>query len=263
MNILTKNERNAIKALRNRENRLNEKRMVVEGDKCVIELLKSSIETKRIYVTNGVEIGEIRTLADNKSVEVIEISSKDMGIMSSRRTAPGILALGQIVEFSVENVVGTIKNAQNQVIPTLMILDDLADPGNVGTLIRTADWFGISGIVCSPRTADIWNPKTIQSSMGSVFRIPICTADPLDVISSHGLKAVALDAGGDDIFETKLLPDAIIIGSESHGLSDGLIDACDATWAIPGKGNAESLNAAIAGAIVTSELSRRVIALSL
>lgn len=261
--MLTKNERNAIKALRNRENRLNEERMVVEGDKCVIELLKSSIETERIYVTKGVEIGEISTLAENKSVEVIEISSKDMGIMSSRRTAPGILALGRIVKFSVENVVGTIKNAQNHVIPTIMFLDDLADPGNVGTLIRTADWFGIAGIVCSPRTADIWNPKTIQSSMGSVFRIPICTADPLDVITSYGLKAVALDAGGDDLYETKLLPDAIIIGSESHGLSDGLIDACEATWAIPGKGSAESLNAAIAGAIVTSELSRRVIALSL
>lgn len=67
VNMLTKNERNAIKALRNRENRLNEKRMVVEGDKCVIELLKSSIETKRIYVTNGIEINEIRTLAEKKN----------------------------------------------------------------------------------------------------------------------------------------------------------------------------------------------------
>ena len=261
--MLTKNERNAIKALRNRENRQNEGRMVVEGDKSVIELLKSSIETERIYVTNGVEIGEIRSLAENKSIEVIPIPSKDMEIMSSMRTAPGILALGSIVEYSVESVVGMLTNAQNTIIPTIMILDDLADPGNVGTLIRTADWFGIAGIVCSPRTADVWNPKTIQASMGSVFRIPICTADPVDVITSNELKAVALDARGDNLFETKLLPDAIIIGSESHGLSEGLINACDSTWAIPGKGNAESLNAAIAGAIVTSELSRRVTALSL
>ena len=88
--MLTKNERNAIKALRNRENRLNEKRMVVEGGKCVIELLKSSIETKRIYVTNGIEIDEIRTLAEKKSIEVTEVSSKDMEIMSSMRTAPGV-----------------------------------------------------------------------------------------------------------------------------------------------------------------------------
>jgi len=261
--MLTKNERNAIKALRNRENRQNEGRMVVEGDKSVIELLKSSIETERIYVTNGLEIDEIRSLAENKSIEVTQIPSKDMEIMSSMRTAPGILAIGRIVEYSVESVVGMLTNAQNTIIPSIMILDDLADPGNVGTLIRTADWFGIAGIVCSPRTADIWNPKTIQASMGSVFRIPICTADPLDVITSHELKAVALDARGDNLFETKLLPDAIIIGSESHGLSEGLINACDATWAIPGKGNAESLNAAIAGAIVTSELSRRVTALSL
>ena len=158
-----------------------------------------------------------------------------MEIMSSMRTAPGILALGRIVEFSTEEVVGKIKNDQNPVIPTIMILDDLSDPGNVGTLIRTADWFGLAGIVCSQRTADIWNP-----------------------IKSFELKAVALDARGENLFASKLIPDAIVIGSESHGLSVGLIDACEATWSIPGKGNAESLNAAIAGAIVTSELSRRL-----
>jgi TrmH family RNA methyltransferase len=171
--------------------------------------------------------------------------------------------LGCTVEFSAEDVLGGLKNIQNSAIPTVMILDDVSDPGNVGTLIRTADWFGLAGIVCSARSADIWNPKTIQSSMGSVFRIPICTAKPLDVIKRFSLKAVALDARGDNFFESTLVPDAIVIGSESHGLSDGLIDVCEATWSIPGKGNAESLNAAIAGAIVTSELSRRLSALGL
>ena len=261
--MLTKKERNAIKALRNRDNRLNEKRMVVEGDKCVIELLKSSIETKRIYVTNGIEIDEIRTLAEKNLIEVTDVASKDMEIMSSMRTAPGVLALGSIVKFSAEDVVGGLKNMSSAAIPTVMILDDVSDPGNVGTLIRTADWFGLAGIVCSARTADIWNPKTIQSSMGSVFRIPICTANPKDVIKQFELKAVALDARGDNFFESKLVPDAIVIGSESHGLSEGLIDVCNTTWSIPGKGSAESLNAAIAGAIVTSELSRRLSVLGL
>ena len=79
--MLTKNERNAIKALRNRENRQNEGRMVVEGDKSVIELLKSSIETERIYVTNGVEIDEIRSLAENKSIEVIQIPSRNSSLI--------------------------------------------------------------------------------------------------------------------------------------------------------------------------------------
>ena len=128
--MLTKNERNAIKALRHRENRLNEKLMVVEGDKCVIELLKSSIETKRIYVTNGIEIDEIRTLAEKKMIEVTEVTSKDMVIMSSMRTAPGVLALGRTVEFSADDVLGDMKNIQNSAIPTVMILDDVSDPGN-------------------------------------------------------------------------------------------------------------------------------------
>ena len=196
-------------------------------------------------------------------IEVTEVTSKDMVIMSSMRTAPGVLALGRTVEFSADDVLGDMKNIQNSAIPTVMILDDVSDPGNVGTLIRTADWFGLAGVVCSARTADIWNPKTIQSSMGSVFRMPICTANPLDVIKRFALNAVALDARGDNFFESTLVPDAIVIGSESHGLSDGLIDVCDATWSIPGKGSAESLNAAIAGAIVTSELSRRLSVLGL
>lgn len=256
MNILTKNERNAIKGLRNRDNRQKENRMVVEGNKGVIELLSSSTEAERIYATNSFEIVEIQKLALAKDVEIIEVSSKDMEIMSSLRTAPGVLAVGKIPHFNIDNVV-SFDNIKKNHVPTLLILDDLSDPGNVGTLIRTADWFGLAGVICSPRTADIWNPKTIQSSMGSIFNIPVCVCDPLEVITSFNLTAVALDSRGENLYNSKLIPDAFIVGSESHGLSKELLKACANTWAIPGRGHAESLNAAIAGAVVSSELSRR------
>jgi TrmH family RNA methyltransferase len=231
--------------------------MVVEGNKGVLELLGSSNETQRIYVTNCHEIDTIRNLALTKGVDIIEVSSKDMEIMSSLRTAPGVLAIGKIANSSIEDIIANLKDTTRTGVPTLLVLDDLSDPGNVGTLIRTADWFGLAGIICSPRTADIWNPKTIQSSMGSVFRMPICIADPLNVIATFKLQAVALDSSGENIYTSDFMPDAFIVGSESHGVNTDLIDSCSTTWAIPGSGGAESLNAAIAGAVVSSELARR------
>ena len=255
--MLTKNERNSIKALRNRENRRQEKLMVVEGNKIVEELLNSGFETLRIYITSGVEFSDIRHLAEKKNVLIIEVSSKDMHIMSSLKSAPGVLAVGKIRETEASSVVERMKNKDDKGIGTILILDDLADPGNVGTLIRTAAWFGLSGVICSPKTVDVWNSKTIQSSMGSIFKIPVCIADPVVVLKEFKLKAVSLDTQGENLYNSDFSPEALVIGSESHGVSEKLEKACLKSWAIPGIGMTESLNAAIAGAIVTAELARR------
>ena len=255
--MLTKNERNSIKALRHRENRKLEKRMVVEGNKGVEELLNSGFETLQIYATSSVEISVIKVLAEEKGLVIIDVSSKDMQIMSSLKSAPGVLAVGVIKETNASTVVEMMRSKDNQSIGTILILDDLADPGNVGTLIRTADWFGLSGVICSPKTVDVWNSKTIQSSMGSVFKIPICIADPVEVLKTFNLKAVSLDTEGENLYNSDFSPEAFVVGSESHGVSDDLAKACNKSWAIPRRGVTESLNAAIAGAIVTAELARR------
>jgi TrmH family RNA methyltransferase len=255
--MLTKNERNSIKALRHRENRRVEKLMIVEGSKGVEELLNSGFETLRIYVTSGVEFSVIKVLAEKREVVIIDVSSKDMQIMSSLKSAPGVLAVGKIKEIDASAVVEKMKNKDNNGIGTILILDDLADPGNVGTLIRTADWFGLSGVICSPKTVDVWNSKTIQSSMGSVFNIPICIADPVEVLKEFKLKTVSLDTNGENLYHSDFSPEALVVGSESHGVSKDLATACNESWAIPGSGITESLNVAIAGAIVTAELARR------
>ncbi|MEZ7836795.1 MAG: RNA methyltransferase [Flavobacteriales bacterium] len=255
--MLTKNERNSIKALRHRENRKLEKRMVVEGNKGVEELLNSRFETLQIYATSSVEIHVIRVLAEEKGLVIIDVSSKDMQIMSSLKSAPGVLAVGVIKESDASTVVEKMRRKDNQCIGTILILDDLADPGNVGTLIRTADWFGLSGVICSPKTVDVWNAKTIQSSMGSIFKIPICIADPVEVLKAFNLKTVSLDTNGENLYNSDFSPEAFVVGSESHGVSEDLAKACNKSWAIPRRGITESLNAAIAGAIVTAELARR------
>jgi TrmH family RNA methyltransferase len=253
--MLTKNERNSIKALRLKENRSRENLMVVEGIKGVLELLRSDLVTERIYVTSGYDVSEIESVAG--SSEIIEVSSKDMEIMSSLKKAPGVLAVGSIKRYDGQHIIDRLSSNKVNGVPSILILDDLVDPGNVGTLIRTAHWFQLAGIVCSGRTADVWNTKSIQASMGSVFNFPICVTDPVAFIKDNKLTCAALDASGENLFESEYFPDAFIVGSESHGLSDGLLEQCEKTWAIPGSGKVESLNASVAGAIVTAELSRR------
>ena len=117
--------------------------MVVEGVKGVLELLRSSLVTKRIYVTIGSKYPELTRVASDSGIEVCEVSSKDMDIMSSLKKAPGVLAVGEISYSTEENLISRVKTPSDGVVPTLLLLDDLVDPGNVGALIRTADWFGL------------------------------------------------------------------------------------------------------------------------
>lgn len=259
--MITKNERNSIKALKNKETRALENRMVVEGVKGVCELLESSMVTELIYVTTGLDFPKVFKLAQEKSVEIVEVAKKDMEIMSSLKKAPGILAVGETSSITYSALTKRLRS-QETVVPSIMILDDLSDPGNVGTLIRTAHWFGFAGVFCSERTADIWNTKTIQASMGSVFNIPVCVGNPVEFVSNNKLNCAVLDAGGENLYESKMLPDAIIVGSESHGVGKELRELCETVWSIPGSGEVESLNAAVAGAIVSSELFRRLSSLS-
>jgi len=137
-----------------------------------------------------------------------------------------------------------------------LFLDNVADPGNVGTLIRVADWFGLSGVVVSPQSADPIGPKALQSAMGSTFHIPIVVRSFENLPEEMKAHAIGLDAGGQDLFEGAFnsTPTLLVVGSESHGLSDDVKAGCHSMAAIPGAGRAESLNASVAGAIAVASI---------
>ena len=258
--MLTKNERNSIKALRHRENRRAEKLMVVEGNKGVEELLHSGFETLRIFATSGFDISVIKVLAEKKEVVIIDVSSKDMQIMSSLQSAPGVLAVGKIKEVDASVVVDKMKNKDNNGIGTILILDDLSDPGNVGTLIRTANWFGLSGVICSPKTVDVWNAKTIQSSMGSIGRVRISYMDFEDLLANTNYSGVAADLTGVKLNNYSYSKNQIIFfGSESNGFSEKLSSGLKNKITIERfNNNVESLNLASSVAIVLSELNNQI-----
>ncbi len=202
-----------------------------------MELLASNLSVVRIYVRSELNPPDGAHLPD----AAVAVSSKDMERMSQMKTPPGILATVRIPEPPELPTQAAER--------TLLICDGIADPGNLGTLIRTADWFGFSGVVCDVRGVDPWNAKCLQAAMGSAFRMPIWTTDlPTWFDSFHGT-SWALDAGGEALNQIPKLPSALIVGSESHGLSSPLRHGATHIAAIPGHTATESLNAAVAGSI--------------
>jgi TrmH family RNA methyltransferase len=137
-----------------------------------------------------------------------------------------------------------------------LVLDGIQDPGNLGTLVRIADWFGLAAVVCSGDSADVFNAKAIQSTMGSVGRVPVVYADPVAVVSGYsGIPVYAAVLGGRDLYTMERTNRGwIVIGNESKGIRPGLLGLATDRVTIPGAGRAESLNAAVAAGIVVSHL---------
>jgi len=138
----------------------------------------------------------------------------------------------------------------------VLALDKIKDPGNLGTIIRIADWFGLAGVICSPDTVELWNFKCIQSSMGSVFKVPVLYAALEDFLGKEDPKRIyATVLGGEDLRKTQFTEGGVVlVGSESFGLSNALQAQAGHLLTIPAFGAAESLNAAVATGIVCSWL---------
>lgn len=248
---ISKAERQDVRSLKRKADRWEKRRVIVEGVKCIEELLQSNWIPERIYFTPAWKSNQAESSLTHslQGLTTMEVSAKDMEMMSAMKQPPGILAVACLPDSW-----GAMKHVDG----SWLYLDDLADPGNVGTLIRLADWFGMAGVVLSPGCADPLNPKTIQSSMGSVFHIPMVVA-PFDLLQEEFKRlVVSLDAGGASLtdFPKSPLPSLIVIGSESHGVSQECSEGSHHVLAIPGAGRAESLNASVAGAIAVAHFMK-------
>ena len=223
---------------------------VVEGNKLVSELLASNFNVENILITESWMEKFPEMASSLKSYEIV--NAKQMEQMSSMVTPPGIIATAHTPSYNINP-----ENAANEII---LALDGINDPGNLGTMIRTADWFGINKIVCSNDCADAWQAKTIQSTMGSIFRIQIMETDLREFLSNINAPIYGALMEGENIFTKKIEKKngVIIIGSESHGIRKDVLPLVTSPIHIPrGKGSqTESLNASIAAAIIIAEVCR-------
>ncbi len=234
---MTKTEIKKLRQLQQKKFREEERLFIAEGPKVVNELLNSEYRLKRIYST-----------VEFKAAE--RISVKELEQISALTTPNEMLAVFEIPaeeEFSFN---------QTELV---LALEDIRDPGNFGTIIRIADWFGIKKIICSETCVDIYNPKVIQSTMGSIARVKVFYMNLEEIISKYRANVFAAVMSGKNIYEEKLSSGGIIlIGNESKGISENILKNVSNKISIPRFGKAESLNAAIATAIICSEFKREM-----
>ena len=182
------------------------------------------------------------------------VSSQVMKEISDTMTPQGVLALVKMKEFQMEQLAE--ENAR------LLVLENLQDPGNLGTILRTGEGAGVTGIIMSRDTVDIYNPKVIRSTMGSIFRVPFVYADNMEQVmeflKKNQITAYAAHLDGTNYTkEDYRKSSAFFIGNEGNGLSDGLTRAADRKIKIPMSGNVESLNAAMAAGLLMYEARRQ------
>lgn len=251
MDSLSKSILKSVKSLGDSKARRASGLFKVEGSKCVLDTL-GSFECRHLFAT--------RAWADSHPDigNVVICKSADIERMSSLSTPSDVIAVYAIPEryFDPDEATRNL----------VLALDTIQDPGNLGTIVRIADWFGIRHIICTRETADIYNPKTVQSSMGAISRVSVTYFDDLATaltrMKSGGVKIYGTFLGGDNIFTTELShTGVIVIGNEGKGISDDVAQIVDKRLTIPsypiGVATSESLNAAVATAITVAEFRKK------
>ncbi len=245
--MLVKSQVKYIKCFGHKKFRDQEGAFAAEGKKLVAELLSASnIEPLQLFA-EAAWIRENQELLKRSAVPVTELKETELERISSLTTPNQVLAVFRKPVFEPIRPQGKIS----------LLLDGIQDPGNMGTIIRTADWFGLQYIICSEDCADAFNPKVIQSTMGSIGRVQVIHTSLSAFLKMHPTIAVYATAltGADVLGMNRLQEAFIIIGNESKGIDEALLkDLKYQRITIPGKGKAESLNAAVATGIVLAHL---------
>lgn len=225
---------------------------VVEGIRMVQETPPERLE--KLYVTEGFYKKYKDALPKGCKPELV--SDVVFSYMSDTKTPQGVLAVVKQMKHCVEQIL----DAEN---PHIMVLDNLQDPGNLGTIFRTAEAAGVNGLILSKDCVDIYNPKTIRSTMGAIYRMPfVYVEDVIETIAQMKKKAIKVYAAHLDGKQSYDKEDyksgtAFLIGNEGNGLRDEVADQADIWVQIPMAGQVESLNAAIAAAVLMFEVSRQ------
>ncbi|NMH27205.1 TrmH family RNA methyltransferase [Flavobacterium silvaticum] len=241
--MVSKNQIKRITSLKLKKYREQEKRFTAEGVKVISELLLAGFKVEAIYVTETL-FGEF------PKIETEYVTAAELSKMTALSTANNCLAVFEMPDAKPVEYSGLI-----------VALDEIRDPGNLGTIIRLCDWFGINQLVCSPGTADIYNPKVVQATMGSLSRVNIVYSDLTTFLIQSEMSIFGTFMDGKNIYEQELPSSGIIVmGNEANGISAEIEKLATERISIPRFGNlqqTESLNVATATAIVLSEFRRK------
>jgi TrmH family RNA methyltransferase len=239
--MVTKSELKYIQSLSDKKVRLESGCFIAEGVKLVGEMIAAGYPLKAVYALDS-------WVSPDATLEVTRIEAFELEKMSLLQTPNQVLAVAMMPQNT-----NPIELAGQLTI----VLDGIQDPGNLGTIIRTADWFGIPQIVASEDTVDVYNPKVIGASMGSFMRVQVHYKNLAAWMPTVKLPVYGALLEGENIFTTKAPNGGVlVIGSEGKGIRENIIDFVTHPVTIPKTGGAESLNAGIAAGIIIAQLTR-------
>jgi len=245
--MLSKSQINLLKSLQQKKFRREHGLFIVEGHKSITEFVNSAYPVEAIYYTHSFDS---KVLKLSQKINFCEISVTELEKVSSLKTPQDALALVKIPEWPVllyEQLKGKFS----------LVLDGIQDPGNLGTIIRIADWFGIDHIICSEDTVDAYNPKVVQACMGSLARVKVHYTSLTEFLPKIKLPVFGALLDGENIYDTDFGQEGLIVmGNEGNGLRPEIQKMVHKAITIPRIGKAESLNVAIATALFCSEITR-------
>ena len=251
----------AARSLHLKKHRREQRCFLVEGPTAVQAALDApAIELERIFVDSRLSLPTgIAAKAAARRVDVIAVDERTMHSLSETRTPQGVVAVARFFDQEPSKLVDIAGDPAGACI--ILVLHDVADPGNAGTLIRSAEAFGAAAVCCGSAGVDPYNEKVARASLGSMFHVPLVCYDEWsklrDALVAANISLVAAEASAPDV-RSVTLPHrvALLVGNERHGIADVPPDAIDARIGIPQTVRAESLNAAVAGSIVLYEIAR-------
>jgi TrmH family RNA methyltransferase len=252
--MLTKNHLKYFIQLSQKKFRDEQKKFVVEGDKLILEALTHGFECDLLLATHNFYESN-STLFEHRLInkqEIKIIKKNELEKIADAKTPQEILGIFQLPIVSLPDF------SKQKLIA---LLENISDPGNMGTILRNCDWFGIKSVFTSSGSADIYNPKVIRAAAGSIFHLNIFQnvnlTDQIKNLKKSGYTILCADLNGKNIYEFIVpLKSAVIFSSEAHGPSKEILSISDYTITIPRKGKAESLNVASASAVLLSFLSK-------
>lgn len=241
--MLSKNRIKKIKSLQNKKSRDEENCFVLEGEKAVLEIVeKHSISLLELFYTSAFQLPETSQLTCVKT----EVTEQELKQISGLQTPNKALAICKKM------------NTEPRAFSFALALDGIQDPGNLGTLIRLADWYGLKQLFCSLDTVECYNPKVVQATMGSLFRVEVHYVDLPDFLKTCAVPVYGALMEGKNIYAEQVTAHGVLVlGNEGKGISLPVQDVVSHPVTIPRFGEAESLNVSVAGAICLAEFFRR------
>jgi len=254
--VLSKNKIKLIRSLDQKKNRLVSGLFLAEGKKLVLDLLQSDFAVSEVFCTPNMA-SELAVYKPDLNVETAD--KEELARISFLKTTPEIIALCAIPKSEINwDEIGN---------NLTLVLDEIQDPGNLGTIVRLADWFGIKNVICSENCADIYNPKVVQATMGAFTRVKIHYVSLTGFLGQAKQRSIPVYGAfleGENLYQCELTENGLIVmGNEGNGISDIVCQSVSRKINIPsfppGEITSESLNVAVATSVICAEFRRRVI----